>query len=50
MNQYRPFHEAREYVHKLGLKGRSEWEQYCKSGNKPDNIPSNPQKKYRIVD
>ena len=40
--QYRPFKEAREFVRKLGLKSNKEWNEYCKSGNKPDNIPSNP--------
>ena len=37
--QYRPFEEAREYVHSLGLKNREEWESYCKSGKKPIDIP-----------
>jgi hypothetical protein len=38
----RPFAEARNYVHKLGLKNREDWKQYCKSGNKPDDIPNSP--------
>jgi hypothetical protein len=40
--QFRPFNEAREFVRSLGLKGYDEWETYCKSGDKPDDIPSNP--------
>jgi hypothetical protein len=44
---YRPFKEAREFVQKLGLKGHKEWEVYCKSGNKPDDIPSNPRAVYK---
>jgi hypothetical protein len=40
--QYRPFKEAREFVRKLGLKSHKEWREYCKSGKKPDDIPSNP--------
>jgi hypothetical protein len=39
---FRPFKEAREFVRKLGLKGQKEWFEYCKSGNKPDDIPSTP--------
>src|SRR6476469_8151322 len=39
--QYRSFHEARKFVHSLGLSGLREWKQYCKSGKKPDDIPSN---------
>jgi hypothetical protein len=40
--QYRPFKEAREFVRKLGLKGHKEWKEYCKSGNKPEDIPAQP--------
>lgn len=32
---FRPFHEAREYVHKLGLKSKEEWSEYSKSRNRP---------------
>jgi hypothetical protein len=39
---YRPFTEAREFARSLGLKSIIEWKQYCKSGNKPDDIPVNP--------
>jgi superfamily II DNA or RNA helicase len=41
-----PFEEAREYVHKLGLKTSKEWREYCGSGKLP-NIPTNPEKKYK---
>lgn len=45
--KYRPFEEAREYVRKLGLKdAKKGWRQYCKSGNKPDDIPSHPDGTY----
>ena len=40
--QYRSFEEARKFVRGLGLKGNKEWREYCASGNKPDDIPSNP--------
>ena len=44
--EYLPFIEAREYVRKLKFQNRSQREQYCKSGNKPDNIPSRPDVTY----
>ena len=44
---YRPFKEAREFVRKLGLKNANEWYGYCKSGNKPDDIPSAPWNIYK---
>ena len=44
--KFRPFKEAREFVRNLGLKGQKEWIDYCKSGNKPNDIPSNPQQTY----
>src|SRR6188472_2826162 len=42
-----PFEKAREYVHELKLKGKEEWYEYCKSGKKPDFIPTRPDKVYR---
>lgn len=43
---FRPFEEARAYIHSLKLKNEQEWRSYSKgelSGKKrPDNIPSNP--------
>ncbi|RJP78608.1 MAG: hypothetical protein C4522_12595 [Desulfobacteraceae bacterium] len=43
---YRPFKEAREFVHSLHLNGQRQWREFCKSGNKPDDIPANPHKTY----
>jgi 3-mercaptopyruvate sulfurtransferase SseA len=43
---FRSFTEAREFVRSLGLKTQKEWQEYCKSGDKPDNIPVNPNKTY----
>jgi hypothetical protein len=40
--RYRPFREARALVHSLGLKNVSEWTTYCKSANKPNDIPASP--------
>jgi hypothetical protein len=45
--QFRDFESAREYVRKLGLSGEHEWREYCKSGNKPDDIPSSPKNNYK---
>ena len=43
---YRPFKEARKFVRSLGFKNTKEWHTYVKSGEKPKDIPSNPQKVY----
>jgi hypothetical protein len=40
--QYRSFKESRKYVRNLKLKNAEQWHEYCKSGNKPDDIPRNP--------
>ena len=45
--EYRPFEEARDFVHKLQLKSQKEWKDYCKSGQKPENIPAVPQSIYK---
>jgi predicted helicase len=44
---YLPFLEARSFVHYLGLKRQKDWLEYCKSGKKPVNIPSNPNWTYK---
>jgi hypothetical protein len=41
------YEEAKKFVQSLGLKSSTEWREYCKSGNKPDNIPTNPWTVYR---
>lgn len=43
---WRPFSEARAFVHKLSLKNKADWQAYCKSSRKPHDIPSNPDKVY----
>jgi len=45
--EYRPYKEAREFVQALNLKNYGEWEKYCKSGNKPDDIPAAPWNTYK---
>jgi len=42
-----PFEDAREYVRKLKLNNRKDWEQYCRSGKKPGNIPATPNQVYK---
>jgi hypothetical protein len=41
-NKYLPYLEALAFVSNLGIKNKDEWDIYCKSGNKPENIPSSP--------
>ena len=45
--QFRDFESAREFVRKLNLKGQKEWRGYCKSGNRPNDIPANPHRNYK---
>ena len=45
--KFRPFSEARDYARSLNLPGVKEWEEYCKSGKKPDDIPWSPSRSYK---
>ena len=36
------FNKAREFVRSLKLRNRDGWYEYCKSGERPDDIPANP--------
>ena len=45
--QFRDFESAREFVRGLKLKNKKEWTEYCKSGNKPEDIPTNPDQIYK---
>jgi len=48
--EYRPFAQAREYVRSLNLSGKCmirTWRSYCKSGRKPCDIPSCPERIYK---
>lgn len=44
---FKPFKEAREFARSLGLDGQQAWLEYCASGQRPDDIPSNPQQVYK---
>jgi hypothetical protein len=41
------FHQARRITRKLGLKSKREWEKFCKSKDRPKNIPFNPHLTYK---
>lgn len=41
------FEEVREFIHKLNLKTYDEWKLYCESKDKPNFVPTNPQKIYK---
>ena len=43
----RSFTEARDYVRRLGLKSEKEWKDWCKSGERPSDIHSNPARVYK---
>ena len=45
--QFRDFDSAREFARKLNLSGENTWREYCKSGEKPDDIPSSPPHNYK---
>ena len=45
--EYASFKNAREFVRQLNLKSQKEWREYCTSGNRPDNIPSAPERYYK---
>jgi hypothetical protein len=45
--QWRDFEPAREFVRSLGIQDSREWAKYCISGNKPEDIPSQPFKIYK---
>jgi hypothetical protein len=51
LRKFRPYDEAIEFVHALGLKSEGEWRAYRRGDRKdlppkPGNIPSNPHKIY----
>jgi hypothetical protein len=46
LREYREFKKARAFVRRLRLNSRDEWLAYCKSGKKPDDIPTVPNQTY----
>jgi len=47
LKQYRPFEDARKFIRSLSLPSRQEFEDYCKSGKKPEDIPAGPRQTYK---
>jgi hypothetical protein len=44
--EYRPFRRARAFARSLNLTSWEAWREYCKSGEKPVDIPSVPRRTY----
>jgi hypothetical protein len=40
--KFKSLKEAKKFVHKLGIKSQKYWREYCNSGKKPADIPSQP--------
>ena len=45
--EYLEFKAARSFVRSLKLNTQADWLAYCKSGNKPNNIPGHPHIVYK---
>jgi hypothetical protein len=43
---WQPFKKARAFVRRLGFRSHMEWREYCGSGRKPKDVPSNPDRVY----
>ena len=41
------FKQAREFARSLKLKSRREWGAFCRSGRKPENVPAQPNSRYK---
>ena len=45
--QFRSFQAARAFVRSKGLATKAEWNTFCRSGEKPDDIPATPEGVYK---
>ena len=45
--KYLDFETARAHVRALKLKGKEQWDEYCKSGKKSDEVPAHPERTYK---
>lgn len=45
--KFRTFADAREFVNKLNLTTKNDWDKFSKSNKQPKDIPSNPQRTYK---
>ena len=46
--KWRPFDEARAFVHSLGLNNIAEWNQWRKTDARSNDIPSSPDRVYKV--
>eukprot|EP00947_MAST-08B_sp_MAST-8B-sp1_P000770 g770.t1 len=46
-DQMLPCEESRDFVRRLKLKSQKEWTEWSKSGQRPCNVPSHPEKVYK---
>jgi len=46
LKDFLEFEEARAYMRKAGLESYEQWQQWCRDGRRPENIPSRPDEKY----
>ncbi len=47
--KYRPFADAKKFVHSLKLKKRIDWRNYCRATEKPDDLPAIPEVVYKNI-
>tara|TARA_B100000787_G_scaffold167343_1_gene153937 strand:- start:57 stop:2771 length:2715 start_codon:yes stop_codon:yes gene_type:complete len=45
--KYKSFEEARDFIRNLNLKSVEEYKQYCKTSNRPYDIPQRPERVYK---
>ena len=45
--QFRSFQAARAFVRSKGVTSHADWLRYCRSGEKPDDIPATPYRIYK---
>jgi len=45
--KYRPFEKAKEFVQSIGIKNSTDWRLYCKTSQRPKDIPSTPNYVYK---
>ena len=46
-NEFKTFEQAKLYIKSIDIKSKTHWEEWSKNGNRPSNIPSNPQRRYK---
>ena len=45
--EFASFEEAKSFIHALKITKSQQWKEYCRSGQKPENIPSHPHVIYK---